>query len=151
MSYVIDNFTYKELRCKCGKCNVGTERHHYDTGFLAKLDSFRKALGTPIYPTSCARCQEHNSSKEVGGSPISEHLYLHNSHYFTVKAIDIPWVGNDPMYLYKVLKINICQGLFQRILINPYRHFIHLGCDTIRHTGEIVWIYPREVGGQENV
>jgi uncharacterized protein YcbK (DUF882 family) len=72
------NFTRKELDCKCG-CTTPAhiQRELVDTAY--ELEKLRKELGGPVRILSGYRCPTHN--KRVRGAPQSQHM--------TGKAVDL--------------------------------------------------------------
>lgn len=51
------NFSYPELRCRCGKCNSdGTEMQ---PAFMEQLQKLRDLHGKPLVVTSAYRCPRH--------------------------------------------------------------------------------------------
>lgn len=85
------NFTYNEIKCKCG----GKYCNGYPTGFsyelLSQLQNIRTHFGKPVIITSALRCERHNSN--VGGVKNSKHtqgkavdFYVKGVSYATLKA-----------------------------------------------------------------
>jgi hypothetical protein len=68
--HLTDHFTDTELECRDG-CGYGRQAADYAPGFLDYLEVLRTIYGRPIYPTSGARCTDHN--RAVGGRPQSAH------------------------------------------------------------------------------
>ena len=84
------NFTFRELKCKCG----GKYCNGYPTGFsyelLSQLQNIRNHFGKPVIITSAVRCTKHNAN--VGGVKNSKHtqgkavdFYVKGVSYSTLK------------------------------------------------------------------
>ena len=63
------HFDRDEFKCKCSKCNFDT----VDYELIVVLETMRNHFEQPITINSGCRCARHNAN--VGGSPISKHLY----------------------------------------------------------------------------
>ena len=85
------NFTYNEIKCKCG----GKYCNGYPAGFsyelLRQLQDIRNHFGKAVIITSALRCPTHN--KNVGGVKNSKHtqgkavdFYVKGVSYSTLKA-----------------------------------------------------------------
>lgn len=78
------NFTYSEIKCKCG----GKYCDGYPTGFsydlMKNLQTIRNHFGKPIIITSGLRCEKHNEN--VGGTKNSRHK-LGKAVDFYVKGV----------------------------------------------------------------
>ena len=61
---------FKPREVACPHCLV----ERMDLNFMKRLDDAREQFGRPIIVTSGYRCETHNQSEEVGGSPTSAHL-----------------------------------------------------------------------------
>lgn len=51
------NFSYAELRCKCGRC--GSDGSEMDKAFMEKLQALRVQFGRPMAISSAYRCAAH--------------------------------------------------------------------------------------------
>lgn len=63
-------FSYKEFKCKCGKCNSSA---YLDPKLITYLDELRIYFRKPVVITSGIRCVKYNNSL-VGSSKTSGHL-----------------------------------------------------------------------------
>jgi len=63
------HFDRDEFKCKCSKCDFATVDHE----LIVVLETMRNHFEQPITINSGCRCARHNAN--VGGSPISKHLY----------------------------------------------------------------------------
>lgn len=124
MSY----FTREELRCRC-PCHI----YNPSVDLTLKLNLVRQNYGRPMIINSCCRCPSHN--ERVGGSKTSSHLTTKGKKCVAVD-IKFPKSGVD---LYDLIDILPLQ--FDRILINPYKKFIHLDIDKNKPRG--LWFYRR--------
>ncbi len=77
-------FTYKEFKCKCGKCSSPA---YLDPKLITYLDEMRIYFRKPVVITSGIRCGRYNNSL-VGSSKSSGHL--------KGKAADVYIKGVDP-------------------------------------------------------
>lgn len=78
-------FTYKEFKCKCGKCNSSV---YLDPKLITYLDELRIYFRKPVVITSGIRCVKYNNSL-TGSSKTSAHL--------KGKAADVYIKGVDPV------------------------------------------------------
>lgn len=62
------NFTYAELRCKCGKCL--SSGHEMNRVFMDQVQKLRALYGRPMALSSAHRCSRHpvEASKSVPGA-----------------------------------------------------------------------------------
>lgn len=91
-----------------------------DVETLVIADMVRKLNGTPVTPSSGARCADHN--KKVGGA--------HNSQHVKCRAMDLP--VKDPKYIFDKL----CQMYPGKYGFGLYETFVHV--DT-RSNGPARW------------
>lgn len=63
------NFSRAEFACQCG-CGFDT----VDAELLAVLERIRNHFDVPVWISSAARCETHNSSDSVKGGKHSQHL-----------------------------------------------------------------------------
>ena len=107
------NFTYAELRCKCGKC--GSDGSEMDPAFMAELQELRRLFNKPMTLTSAYRCPNHPA--EAKKREPGEHT--------TGMAVDIACSGIEAMDI-----LFVALGMrFTRVGINQKGsgRFIHLG------------------------
>tara|TARA_R110002050_G_scaffold143735_8_gene269006 strand:- start:676 stop:1080 length:405 start_codon:yes stop_codon:yes gene_type:complete len=118
MGDVSKNFSIKEFKCKCSKCEMPKEVLSNIELLVVQLQSIRDHVGASVTINSAYRCQSHNSS--VGGSKRSQHLLG--------KAADITIKGYNPDSVVCILR---------DMLTNPYLKGIDLGAigmyDTFTH------------------
>ena len=122
----IDNFTPKELTCKCGECAICNPSF----SLLQKLDLARIIIKEPIIILSGCRCESYNNTVTVGGSPTSSHIASASKES---TAVDIK-VSNSS-YRYKLIKTLLNVG-FTRLGI--YKNFIHVDCD-LSKPKKVIW------------
>jgi zinc D-Ala-D-Ala carboxypeptidase len=62
------NFSFTELRCKCGKCN--STGHEMTRAFMDQVQKLRDLYGHPMALSSAYRCMRHpvEASKKVPGA-----------------------------------------------------------------------------------
>lgn len=53
------NFSYAELRCKCGRC--GSDGTEMDPAFMEAVQQLRTLYGQPLVVSSAYRCRQHPS------------------------------------------------------------------------------------------
>lgn len=94
--YILPNFTYSEIACKCGCGSIATA-----PGFLQALQGARDAYGSPFVPNSVVRCAVHNA--KVGGHARSLHLDYNSQHKYkgttlpiSCCAVDLPFPEDHP-------------------------------------------------------
>ena len=109
----INNFTKKELACRCG-CGL----LNYDDNFLVKLQAFRLIIGKPLFVNSGCRCKYHN--KSVGGVDNS----LHEATTKKATACDV--TNKNPQEIYETACVS---GLFNEVIFYKSKRFVHLGYD----------------------
>lgn len=51
------NFSYAELRCKCGRC--GSDGTEMDPAFMDAVQQLRTLYGQPLVISSAYRCRQH--------------------------------------------------------------------------------------------
>ncbi len=124
MSY----FSRKEMSCRC-PCHI----YNLSVDLMLKLSLVRECFGKSMIITSACRCPSHN--ERVGGSKTSSHLTTKAKKCLALD-IKFPKSGVD---LYDLIVILPLQ--FDRILINPYKKFIHLDIDKNKPRG--LWFYRR--------
>ena len=108
------NFRLDEFKCKCGTCDPIL----VDEELVAWLQQIRDHFGKSVNVNSGYRCEAHNASPKVGGSPTSHHV--------KGKAADIRVAGITPK---EVAKYAESIGI-QRIGL--YDDFVHIGSDTAK-------------------
>ena len=108
------NFRLDEFKCKCGVCDPIL----VDEELVARLQQIRDHFGRSVNINSGYRCEKHNASAKVGGSP--------GSHHVKGKAADIRVQGITPA---EVAKYAESIGI-QRIGL--YDNFVHIGSDTTK-------------------
>lgn len=64
------NFSYAELRCKCGAC--GSTGAEMDAAFMEHLQTLRERYGKAIAVSSAYRCRQH--PVEAGKSGVGAHV-----------------------------------------------------------------------------
>lgn len=110
---IINNFSEKELSCRCG-CN----KLNYDDNFLIRLQAFRLIINQALIVTSGCRCQTHN--KKVGGVTTS----LHECTTKKASACDI--TGKNIKNIFEQAKAS---KLFNEVIYYQKKNIIHLGYD----------------------
>ena len=106
------NFRLDEFKCKCGKCDPIL----VDDALITWLQKIRDHFGKSVNINSGYRCEAHNASPEVEGSPTSHHV--------KGKAADIRVEGITPE---EVAKYAESIGIRR---IGLYDTFVHIGSDT---------------------
>ena len=106
------NFRLDEFKCKCGKCDPIL----VDDALITWLQKIRDHFGKSVNVNSGYRCEAHNASPKVGGSPTSHHV--------KGKAADIRVEGITPE---EVAKYAESIGIRR---IGLYDTFVHIGSDT---------------------
>lgn len=125
MTMLSQNFSVKELECRCG-CGYGTKDNDVDPMLISKLQLARDAYKKPIKILSGLRCEFHNI-QNVGGSPSSSHC--------KGKAVDIA-VANKQEMLIMVRKLI---PFFSRMGIYKDESFIHVDVDDKDKTSPVLW------------
>ena len=107
------NFSAKELRCKCGKCN--SDGSEMQPEFMDSLQQLREQFGKPMALSSAYRCRRH--PEEAKKAEPGEHAMG--------LAVDVQIRGADAV---QILHLALNLG-FTRIGINQKGNsrFIHLG------------------------
>lgn len=123
-----EHFKASEFTCKCG-CGA----NETDQRLVDMLERARTIAGIPFYITSGTRCVQHN--RNVGGSPISSHLFDKSIGESSLAA-DIAIESNKNRFI--ILSSLLSVG-FKRIGIS--RSFIHADVDNKKPT-MIIWLYP---------
>lgn len=95
MTQLTKNFSYDEMKCKCGTCGGGV----MNEDFMQKLQAVRDAYGSPMVPTSGFRCEKRN--EDEGGGKASMHLLG--------RAADIECVSGGDKF--KLMMIAIASGM----------------------------------------
>ena len=115
------HFADYELQCKCHRhknkplCNVSPR-------LLMLSERVRDELKTPMIPTSCCRCPEHN--KEVGGSPTSKHITTDKQ---PSRAMDFKAKGMISVLAFDaIVRDWACGGLGELGGIGLYDTFVHI-------------------------
>ena len=122
------NFSYAELRCKCGNCD--STGHEMDAEFMDRLQRLRTAYGKPLQLSSAYRCPDH--PVEAKKASPGEHC--------TGKAVDVAIRGPDALLL---LRLALEAG-FTRIGVNQKgsARFLHLGTSADgRFPSPAIWSY----------
>ncbi len=123
------NFSDSELRCRCGRCQSGTQA--MDSDFLDRLQFLRTMYGKPMPVTSGHRCARHPVEAEKA-QPGEHSLGL---------AVDIACQGADAM---RLLQLALELG-FNRIGVSQKgrARFLHLGVSPIggRLPSPMIWSY----------
>ena len=126
------NFRLDEFKCKCGKCDPIL----VDEALITWLQKIRDHFGKSVNINSGYRCEAHNASPKVGGSPTSHHV--------KGKAADIRVEGITPE---EVAKYAESIGIRR---IGLYDTFVHIGSDTkqrfwLGHEGKKVDSFSKTV------
>lgn len=108
---ISQHFAREEFSCRCG-CGLDT----VDVHLIAVLERIRNHYDAPVYISSGARCEEHNTAS--GGSAGSQHLGC--------KAADIMVDGVDPIEVASYIGMTYPDTLG----IGMYRLFTHVD---VRH------------------
>ena len=112
------NFSIKEFECKCG-CEMPDDVLVNITKLAHQLQYVRDNVAMPIIINSAYRCEAHNSSDAVGGSPNSQHLLG--------KAADIVIQGLDPVLdTYDYLDDLMLSGEILQGGLGMYKTFTHI-------------------------
>lgn len=122
------NFSYAELRCKCGRC--GSDGTEMDRAFMDKLQQLRERFGKPMALSSAYRCPKH--PVEAKKAAPGEHC--------TGQAVDVAISGGDAVTL---LHLALELG-FARIGVQQKGggRFIHLGTSAgSRFPSPAIWSY----------
>lgn len=125
MEFLTNNFTRKEIECKCG-CGIS----NISDVFMQKLQRVREIVDSPIKIISGCRCSIHN--KNVGGADASDHVATKTMEGH---GVDIVCVNSGKRFLLVNAAI---QAGFNRIGIA--KSFIHLG-DRESNTKNVIWAY----------
>tara|TARA_B100000029_G_scaffold173778_1_gene170465 strand:- start:2134 stop:2532 length:399 start_codon:yes stop_codon:yes gene_type:complete len=120
------NFKRSEFKCKCG---CGADQINED--LVRRLQEVRDLLGEPMRITSGVRCEKHNASPDVGGSPSSSHVPDNSG---IAHAVDVSC--NNSAYRERLLKAVL--QVFDRVGIA--KSFIHMDVDPNKTAG-VVWVY----------
>lgn len=123
------NFTYAELRCRCGRCDsTGREM---EPAFMDLVQRLRELYGQPMPLSSAYRCPLHPS--EVNKAAPGEHS--------DGLAIDVQCRGAEAL---KLLNLALTLG-FTRIGVNQKgaARFLHLGLTPAggRLPSPMIWSY----------
>lgn len=118
MTQLTKNFSYDEMKCKCGACGGGV----MNADFMQKLQAVRDAYGSPMTPKSGFRCEKRN--EEEGGAKNSMHLFG--------RAADIECFSGVEKF--KIMMIAIASGMNG---IGIGNGFIHLDDREI----QTIWSY----------
>lgn len=108
MTKLSDNFSRKEFKCNCGKCDYDT----VDAELVVVLQSLREAYQAPIKITSGNRCVDYN--RKVGGSDKSYHIRGRAAD------IQVSGISSDEVYQYLNWKYPDQYGL------GAYDDFVHI-------------------------
>ncbi|WP_325436288.1 D-Ala-D-Ala carboxypeptidase family metallohydrolase [Pseudomonas nitroreducens] len=108
------NFSYAELRCKCGRCS--SDGREMDPAFMAELQKLRDLYGKPMTISSAYRCPKH--PVEAKKAQPGEHT--------TGLAVDVAIRGADALELLRLaLSLKFTRyGISQK---GSAGRFIHLG------------------------
>ena len=123
------NFSYAELRCRCGQCeSTGREM---DPMFMALLQRLRQVYGQPLKLSSAYRCRAHpNEQRKARAGEHSMGL-----------AVDVQCRGQEA---FKILHLALNLG-FVRIGIQQKgtARFLHLGLapEDGRLPSPMIWSY----------
>ena len=92
-------FTYKEFKCKCGKCSSPA---YLNPKLITYLDEMRNYFKKPVVITSGIRCKEYNTSLP-GSSKTSQHLKGNAADVY-IKGVDPKeiclWWSKNVLYGY---------------------------------------------------
>ncbi|WP_250546800.1 D-Ala-D-Ala carboxypeptidase family metallohydrolase [Stutzerimonas nitrititolerans] len=122
------NFSYAELRCKCGRC--GSDGTEMDPAFMDKLQQLRERFGQAMRLSSAYRCPAH--PVEAKKAQPGEHC--------TGKAVDVAIQGAGALAL---LGLALELG-FTRIGVQQKGggRFLHLGTSAGgRFPSPAIWSY----------
>lgn len=123
------NFTYAELRCRCGQCDsTGREM---DPVFMALLQRLRQVYGKALPLTSAYRCPNH---------PVERNKAVPGEHTLGL-SVDVQCRGADAL---KILHLALNLG-FIRIGVSQKgaTRFLHLGLapESGRLPSPMIWSY----------
>ncbi|MHB0817715.1 D-Ala-D-Ala carboxypeptidase family metallohydrolase [Stutzerimonas stutzeri] len=122
------NFSYAELRCKCGRC--GSTGAEMDAAFMDKLQQLRERFGQAMRLSSAYRCPAH--PVEAKKAQPGEHC--------TGQAVDVAIQGGAALEL---LRLALELG-FARIGVQQKGsgRFVHLGTSAGgRFPSPAIWSY----------
>ncbi len=124
-------FNYKELGCKCSRCQRGDTVMDIPVGGMIGgikgnlkalvenvLDPLREKYGKPIRVNSGYRCPNHNLA--VGGAKNSQHMSGEAADIAPVKSDELR-VKSEVERLVEIIKEN---GKFDQLIIYPT--FVHV-------------------------
>ena len=105
-------FSHDELSCRHCK------ESHFDMDFLKLCNWARHISGVPFIVTSAYRCEEYNSSKEVGGVKNSSH----------VKGLGMDIMPKDNHHRFRIFAALLTVGI-KRIRLYLKKGHIHFDID----------------------
>lgn len=125
MGDLTENFSSKEMECKCGCgiCNVSME-------FIDLLQMVRDLCEIPFTITSGCRCLKHNRS--IGSKDTSDHV---TSKKIQCEGVDIVCNNSEDRFVI-VEAATLC--MMPRIGIS--KHFVHLGTKK-SNPQNVMWVY----------
>lgn len=123
------NFSYAELRCKCGRCD--SDGSEINPALMDEVQKLRTLYGKPLSLSSAVRCAKHPS--EARKATPGEHA--------DGSAVDVRCQGAEALL---ILRLALTLG-FTRVGINQKGsgRFIHLGMAPAggRLPSPMIWSY----------
>lgn len=117
-------FSYKELRCKCGKCGKADMDEDFMRNFLIPL---REAYGGPVILNSAYRCPLYNAKISYTG---------YDGPHTTGKAVDIRVYSGS----HRFRIIDIARQLGCRRL-GVSKSFVHVDMCEEPFPQNVIWTY----------
>lgn len=123
-----ENFSYKELKCKCGKC--GSNGAEMNREFMDALQRLREKFGKPLVISSAYRCKNH---------PVERNKTTIGAHVMGV-AVDIAILGTDAVEL---LQLAMQDPVFKGFGVSQKgaSRFIHLDSGGGNLPRPMIWSY----------
>lgn len=125
-----ENFSYKELKCKCGKC--GSNGTEMNTELMDALQRLRDKFGKPLIITSAYRCPNHPVERNKANPKAGAHVLG--------VAVDISIRGADAVALLKLAfedPVFVGFGISQK----GASRFIHLDSGGGNLPRPMIWSY----------
>lgn len=127
-----ENFTYHELRCKCGQCSSGMVM-----AFMEKLELIRKDVRFAMPVTSAYRCPDHNDKETKSGR---------DGPHTTRRAVDVNIWGDQAYQVVHVAQLVGMTGIGVKQHGENKSRFVHLDdlqADLARgRPRPWIWSYP---------
>lgn len=121
------NFTYAELRCKCGRC--GSDGTEMDGAFMHQVQQLRERYGQPLVISSAYRCPAH---------PVEARKARPGAHS-TGAALDIACSGAEALAILRLAMAMPFTGI--GIQQKGAGRFIHLDMAPAPLPRPTIWSY----------